>query len=111
MALRFVLMELETRLEPVAPNRAGKGKLEFKRYKDGKQRMKIKCRGLDLPDGARLELRSGDTLIANLAMKNGRAEVDEERADAAEAPPLAEGDVVTLRHDGVPLLRGEIYRD
>lgn len=111
MAIRIVLMELEARLNPVPPNRAGKGKLEFKRYRDGTQRMKIKCRGLDLPDGAQLELWSGDTLIANLAMKNGRAEVDEERPDDAEAPPLAEGDVVALRHDGVPLLSGEIYRD
>ena len=99
MAIRRVLEELEARLEPVpqAGSRgASKGKLEFKRYGDGRRRMKIKCKGLDLPEGAELQLLSGDAVIAVLEARNGRAEIDEERDGPDTAPPLAAGDVVTL---------------
>lgn len=114
MAIRRVLQELEARLEPVAQavsGAAGSGKLEFKRYGDGRQRMKIKCKGLDLPEGAELQLVSGDADIAVLEARNGRAEIDEERDGSDTAPALAAGDVVTLRHQGVPLLSGRLYLD
>jgi hypothetical protein len=114
MAIRRVLEELEARLEPAAQadsSGASKGKLEYKRYGDGRQRMKIKCRGLDLAEGAKLELLSGDRVIAELEVREGRAEIDEERDGSDEAPPLAAGDVVTLCHQGAPLLSGRIYLD
>ncbi len=114
MAIRRVLEELEARLEPApqAVSRgASKGKLEFKRYGDGRQRMKIKCKGLDLPEGAELQLISGDAVVAVLEVRKGRAEIDEERDGSDTAPPLAAGEVVTLCHQGVPVLTGQLYRD
>ena len=112
MAIRRVLEELEARLEP-APQAAShaKGKLEFKRYGDGRQRMKIKCKGLDLPEGAELQLVSGDAVIAVLEARNGRAEIDEERDGSEETPALAAGGGVSLCHQGVPLLSGRLYLD
>jgi hypothetical protein len=112
MVIRRVLEELEARLEP-APQAAShaKGKLEFKRYGDGRQRMKISCKTLDLPDDADLQLLCGETIVAVLQARKGRAEIDEERDGAANAPPLAAGDVVTLCHQGVPLLSGQLYLD
>ena len=114
MAIRRVLEELEARLEPVAGSAvsaASKGKLEFKRYGDGRQRMKIRCRVLDLAEGANLELLSGESVIAMLEVRGGRAEIDEERDGSDKSPPLAAGDIVTLCHQGAPLLSGRIYRD
>ena len=114
MAIRRVLEELEARLEPVPGAVSGAafmGKLEFKRYGDGGQRMKIKCKGLDLAEGAELELRSGDTVIAVLEVRGSRAEIDEERDGAADAPPLAVGDTITLCHQGAPLFSGEVDLD
>ena len=114
MAVRRVVEELEARLEPVAQadsSAASKDKLEYKRYGDGRQRMKIKCRGLDVAEGAKLELRTGDSVIAVLEVREGRAEIDEERDGSDEAPPLAEGDVVTLCYHGASLLSGQIYLD
>ncbi len=114
MAVRCVVEELEARLEPVDQadsNAASKCKLEYKRYGDGRQRMKIKCRGLDVAEGAKLELLSRDSVIAILEVRKGRAEIDEERDGSDEAPPLAEGDIVTLCYHGAPLLSGQIYLD
>ena len=114
MVIRRVLEELDARLEPVAgaaASTASKGKLEFKRYGDGRQRMKIRCSGLEMAEGANLELRSGDTVIAVLEVRKDRAEIDEERDGLSDAPPLVVGDTVTLYHQGAPLLSGRIYLD
>ena len=114
MVIRRVLEELEARLEPASQavsHGASKGKLEFKRYGGGRQRMKIKCKGLDLPEGADLQLLCGATVIAVLEARKGRAEIDEEHDGAADAPPLAAGDVVTLCHQGLPVLSGQLYVD
>ena len=77
----------------------------------GCQRMKIKCKGLALPEDVKLELLSGDTIIAILEVRRGRAEIDEERDGSDDAPPLAAGDVVTLCHQGTPLLSGRLFLD
>ncbi len=114
MAIRRVLEELEARLEPVADavaSAGSKGKLEYKRYGDGRQRMKIRCAGLDVAEGAKLELLSESTVIAVLEVRGGRAQIDEERDGSHEAPRLAAGDVVTLCHEGAPLLGGRTYLD
>lgn len=112
MAIRRVLHELEARLRP--PHGSGSpasGKLEFKRYGDGGQRMKISCKALNVPEGTTLELLCGDTVVAVLEARSGRAKIDEERRTSEEAPPLAAGDQVTLCHEGVPLLSGRLYLD
>lgn len=112
MAIRRVLHELEARLSP-PPGSGGssKGKLEFKRYGEGVQRMKITCKALDVPEGAALELRCGERVVAVLEARSGQARVDEERPATEEAPPLAAGEEVTLCHEGVPLLSGRLYLD
>ncbi len=94
MAVRRVLTDMEARLAPVAqaaPSASFKGKPEFKRYGDGRQRMQIKCTGLDLAEGAKLELRSADTVIAVLEVRKGRADIDEEPdgSDGALRPKKA----------------------
>jgi len=111
MTIRRVVEELEARLEPAASHAASTGKLEFKRYGDGRLRMKIRCKGLDLPDGAGLELLSGGRVVALLEVRNGRAEIDEERDGAEAAPLLAAGEAVTLCHRGTPVLSGRLYLD
>ena len=112
MAIRNVLHELEARLSPPAGDGGpSSGKLEFKRYGDGRHRMKITCRKLDVPDGAALELRCGDRVIAVLVAQSGRTKLDEERPASEEAPPLAAGEEVTLRHEGVALLSGWLSVD
>lgn len=114
MTFRRVLEELEARLEPTAEaaaQRTSQGKLEFKRYGDGRLRMKIKCRKLDLVDGTELELRAGERIVAVLEVRQGRADIDEERDPSENVPPLAAGDSVTLCHQGVAVLSGRLYLD
>ncbi len=114
MATRRALEELDARLEPVAgvaASVASKGKLDFKRSGDGRQRMKIRCSGPEVAEGTKLELRSRDTVIAVLEVRKDRSEIDEERDGLSDAPPLAVGDTATLYHQGAPLLSGRIYLD
>ena len=111
MAIRRVVEELEARLAPAAPQDSARGKLEFKRYGDGQRRMKIRSTGLGLANGTRLELRSGDLVVALLEVRGGRAEIDEERDETAEIPPLAAGESVSLCDRGTPLLSGRLYPD
>ncbi len=114
MIFRRVLKELEAKLTPdgLSPEiRDATGKLEYKHYGDGKQRLKFRCRGLDLPDGERLELISDNALVAVLTVENGRVAIDEEKDIAAEAPPLAVGNTLALRRNGDSLLSGLIYLD
>lgn len=114
MIFRRVLMELEAKLTPdgLSPAiRDATGKLEYKHYGDGKQRLKFRCRGLDLPDGERLELTSEDTLVVVLTVENGRVAIDEEKDIEAKAPPLAVGNILALRRNGESLLSGPIYLD
>lgn len=114
MIFRRVLKELEAKLTPdgLSPIiRDASGKLEYKHYGNGKQRLKFRCRGLDLPDGERLELTSDDALVVVLTVENGRVAIDEEKDIAAEAPPLAVGNSVALRRNGESLLSGLIYLD
>lgn len=114
MIFRRVLMELEAKLTPdgLSPAiRDATAKLEYKHYGDGKQRLKFRCRGLDLPDGERLELVSDGALIVILTVEDGRAAIDEEKDIEAEAPPLAAGNTLALCRDGESLLSGPIYPD
>jgi len=114
MFFRRVLMELEAKLTPdgLAPAiRDASGKLEYKHYGDGKQRLKFRCRGLDLPDGERLEVTSDDALVVVLEVEAGRVSIDEEKDIAAEAPPLAVGNTIALRRNGESLLSGLVYLD
>lgn len=114
MIIRRVLKELEAKLTPdgLSPAiRNASGKLEFKYYGDDRQRLRVRCRGLDLPDGERLELTSDDALIAVLEVEKGRVTLDEERNATAAAPPLAVGNTVALRRNGGSLLSGLVYLD
>ena len=90
---------------------SAKGKLEFKHYGDGTRRMRIKVKGLELEDGARLDLRSGGNLIAVLAVLKGRAELDEERAEQDGVPPLDAGEGIALLYEGAALLVGTLVPD
>ena len=113
MILRRVLEELEAKLRPLEhhPNQNSRGKLEFKRYANARQRMKIKCKGLGLSDGTPLELRCGDIVVAHLVVKDARAEIDEERPIHENSPPISAGEEITLFHGDQPLLRGRLYID
>lgn len=114
MIFRRVLKELEAKLTPdgLSPAiRDASGKLEYKHYGDGKQRLKFRCRGLGLPDGERLELFSGNALVVTLEVANGRVSIDEEEDITAEAPPLAAGELLSLRRNGESLLSGLVYLD
>ena len=73
--------------------------------------MKISCKALNVPEGAALELLCGNTVVAVLHARSGRAKLDEERPASEEAPPLAAGEVIALCHEGTPLLSGQLYLD
>jgi hypothetical protein len=111
MAIRRVLEELEARLGPASGLRDGSGKLEFKRYGDGGERLNVKCKGLDVDDGATLEFVVRDKVVAVMAARKGRAVLDLEPVPSDIADRLTAGESVTLRHLGTVLLTGELTPD
>ncbi len=112
--VRDVLEELEAPLVPARPDgpaAAASGKAERKRYADGGEKLKVRCSGLALPDGAPVALLLGERMLAEEPVEDGRVRFEWDSAAGAAVPPVAEGEALALVHTGEVLVIGTFAPD
>jgi hypothetical protein len=116
MRIRSVLQEYQARLRPTtsaassAPG-SGHGNAEWKVYADGTRRCKVWVSGLDLSDGAVLQLSVSGGQLAEMLVRHGRARYRRE-SERGEAVPAVELDqVLQISYAGMVILEGSFYPD
>jgi hypothetical protein len=103
-SINRVTLELEAKLR--APNGgAGRGKVERKSYADGREKLTMRVRELDLPDGAMTTVYFGDREVTTLEIARGRGQFRLESRDTP-VPTANEGETVRFLHDGIEILSG-----
>jgi hypothetical protein len=104
---------VEEEYEAVLSDASGReqGKVEWKRYRGGERSLKVRVRGLEVPDGAEVEARIGGRSVARLAVSGGRARAKWRSGEGAEVPDAAHGEDVEVRGPAGPLLRGALRPD
>lgn len=107
-----VLEEKEARLRPSASVQGGSssGKSERKRYSDGEERLKVRARDLDVPDGTEVEISIAGAVVAGARAEDGRIRLDLS-SRRQSVPVVADGDVIQLAVSGRPLLEGTFRPD
>ena len=68
-------------------------------------------RGLDLPDGAEIEFLVDGVTLGRARLTRGRARLEYDSRDAADVPPVAEGQRLAVRHAGRELMEGTFRAD
>lgn len=110
MKIRRVVEEFEAELYG-GSSRQRLGKLERKTFGDGAEELELRCRGLDLPDGATLTVTVDGTAVGEAAVARGRARLELESAKGHAVPRVAAGQTVEARYGGQTILRGTLERD
>lgn len=114
LGFRRVESEFEARLTPVAgrpPASGAEGKVERKRYADGAERLKLRCKGIGLPDGSRLSLMIAGRAVAEVEVRGGRVRLDIDNAAKHAIPEVEAGDFAELCVDGKSIVQGGFRRD
>jgi hypothetical protein len=112
MRIRSVLHEYEAKLRPVrvaggGGAHAAHGKGEWKVYSDGARRCKVWVSGLDLSDGAVLQLAVSGRQIAEILVRGGRARYRRESERGEALPSVEVSQVLQLSYAGEIILDGE----
>lgn len=110
LGFRRIDRELEARLTPPASGQAS-GKVERKWYRDGGERLKLRARNLDVPDGTEVSVRIDGRPLMALRVERGRAKLDLEAASGGNIPVVRAGEALVVEWDGTVLLHGEFYED
>ena len=110
--IRTVLEELEAHLQATGGVPGPAGKSERKRYAGGEERLKVRARGLPVPDGTPVSIVIAGATIAQVPAERGRIRLDLSSGSSGEqpVPAVSAGDVLEIRaSSGDSLLRG-VYR-
>jgi len=106
--------DFEARLRPVSGAPAGaraSGAAEREEWDDGSAEFEAHVRGLDLPDGAEIEFLVDGVTLGRARLTRGRARLEYDSRDAADVPPVAEGQRLAVRHAGRELMEGTFRAD
>ena len=109
---RKIEEQFEARPTPPA-GRSGDArcKIERTRFGDGVQELEVKAKGLDLPDGERVELVVDGEVLLEIEVERGRAKVEFDTDSGRHVPEVSAGQTVQIRHGGETLLEGDFYLD
>jgi hypothetical protein len=110
LGFRRIDRELEARLAPPATGNAS-GKAERKWYRDGGERLKLRVRNLEVPDGAEVTVLIADRPLSALRVHGGRAKLDLEATSGADIPLVRLGETLVIEWDGKALLHGDFHED
>ncbi|MDH3702492.1 MAG: hypothetical protein OEU46_14375 [Alphaproteobacteria bacterium] len=102
--------ELEAKLRS-ADGGAGRGKVERKWYADGGEKLTVRMRGLDLPDGTAVAVYFGDRAVAVLEIGKGAGHLRLESDDNIAVPAADDGEIARVLHNDVLLLSGKFQLD
>jgi hypothetical protein len=116
MRMRSVLQEYEAKLRPVQVVGSGgadaaHGKGEWKVYADGGRKCKVWVSGLDLSDGAVLQLAVSGQQIAEIMVRGGRARYRRESERGEALPSVEVNQVLQVSYAGQIILDGEFYSE
>jgi len=106
--------DLEARLRAVAGREAAtgaSGSAEREAWDDGEAEFEAKVRGVGLPDGSTVEFVVAGVGVGTAEVRGGRARLDYDSRRGDDVPPVAAGQRIEVRHDGVALLEGEFRLD
>ena len=106
--------DLEARLRPAADAVAAvraSGKAEREEWDDGSAEFEAYVRGLDLPDGSELEFVVEGVTVGRAPVRSGKVRLDYDSREGDDVPPIAEGQRLVVRHEGVDLLEGSFRPD
>lgn len=106
--------DLEAKLRPEPGVEAADGAwggAERETWDDGEAEFEAFVRGLALPDGAPIEFVVEDVPLGRVAVDRGRVRLEYDSRSGDEVPPIAAGQRIEVRHDGVVLLAGRFRHD
>ncbi len=111
MRIRSVLQEFEAKLAPAQPgaSASARGKAEWKVYGDGTRGCKVSISGLDLPDGAVLQLAVSGRPIDQLVVSEGKARYKRQSERGEVVPQVELNQVLQVSYAGQIILKGELY--
>jgi hypothetical protein len=115
MALfRRIVEDYEARL--AAPGQsaardAASGKAEHERFEDGEIQFEVRGRGLDLVDGAELDIRLNGEVVARTTVSRGGASLRLSTRTSDPIPKVRAGDRLELAHRGIVVLVGSFDPD
>lgn len=115
MALfRRIVEDYEARLSPAdtsAQGHAASGKAEHERFEDGEVQFEIAARGLNIADGAELEIRVNGEPVGRGPVRRGRMSLRLSSQAGQTIPSIRSGDRLEVVHRSLVLLRGEFLPD
>lgn len=106
--------DFEARLRPepgVAAADGAWGAAEREAYDDGSAEFEASVRDVKLPDGAAVEFLVEGVALGMAAVERGRGRLEFDSRSGDDVPPVAAGQRIEVRHDGVVLLSGEFRHD
>jgi hypothetical protein len=111
--VRSVLQEFEVQLQPTAAalSVAGsaRGKGEWKIYGNGTRQCKVWISGLNLSDGAVLQLAVSGHQFIELLVRGGRARYRRESERGEVGPEVESKQKLQVSYAGQVILEGEFY--
>jgi hypothetical protein len=115
MRIRNVLQEYEAQLQPTqfaaSTAQSARGKAEWKVYGSGTRQCKVWITGLNLSEGAVLQLAVSGQPMTEIMVRGGRARYRRE-SERGEAVPVVElKQVLQVSYAGQIILEGEFYSE
>jgi hypothetical protein len=112
--IRDVVQEYEAQLQPTEAGasttaRSAYGKAERKVYGDGTRQFKIRVAGLDLSDGAVLQLAIRGRQFAEVMVQRGKARFRRETERGEAIPAVELSQLLQVSYAGQIILQGEFY--
>jgi len=114
MAWRTVVEDYEADLYKVPTPRFFRremGEVERKRFDDGEDLLKVVFRGVEAPDGDRVEVVIAGRVACEVEIKGGQAYVHLSSANGDVVPAVQHGDVAEIHYRGHPVLGGVFHPD
>jgi hypothetical protein len=116
MRVRSVLEEYEAKLRPTDDGgsttaRSAHGKGEWKVYAGGARQCKVWVSGLDLSEGAVLQLVVSGQPMAEMLVRGGRARFRRESERGESVPGVAAKQILQVYYAGEAILEGEFYSE
>lgn len=115
MRIRNVLREYEAQLHPTGDGAgsagSARGKAEWKTYENGTSRCRVRVSGLNLSEGAALQLSVGGEALAEILVQQGKAGYRRESERGEAVPEVAPHQVLQVFYAGQIILEGEFNED
>ena len=114
MALfRRIVEDYEARLAPPAATggKHGSGKAEHERFEDGEVQFEVRGRGLELAEGAELQVRLNGEEVARVVVRRGGTSLRLSNRKGHTIPVVRAGDRLEVTHRGLVVLAGSFQPD